>query len=85
MNSKISLVTPVSEFIRHKTTKNLINLLEFLAKSNFMLSIDEIDAIENDYKKEFIGDHNDLIEFNNQLWESLGKLDLQIPWWKFLE
>lgn len=85
MNSKISLVTPVSEFIRHKTTKNLINLLEFLAKSNSKLSIDEIDTIENDYKKEFIGDHNDLIEFNNQLWECLGKLDLQIAWWKFLE
>ncbi|MSP99727.1 MAG: hypothetical protein EXR38_04415, partial [Methylotenera sp.] len=85
MNSKISLVTPVSEFIRNKTTKNLINLLEFLAKSNSKLSIDEIDALESDYRKEFIGDHNDLIEFNNLLWECLGKLDLQIPWWKFLE
>ncbi len=85
MNSKISLVTPVSEFIRHKTTKNLINLLEFLAKPKSKLSIDEMDAIENDYNKEFIGDHSNLIEFNNQLWECLGKLDLQIPWWKFLE
>ncbi len=85
MKSKISLVTPVTEFIRHKTTKNLVNLLDFLAKSNSQLSLDEIDALEIDYQKEFISDHNDLIDFNNQLWECLGKLDLQIPWWKFLE
>jgi len=84
MASGLELITPLYVYLNHQSSKNFLSLLDFLATSNKKLTPEEKQSICATLGSSIELDHGSYLGFDEELWETLGKFDLSVDWWKYL-
>ena len=82
MESQLYLVTPLKQYQKDKNSKNLIRLLNsFESKAQIQGS----DYLDDEVVSSILINHENFRKFDEDLWDSLSKLDLSIGWHKYSE
>lgn len=84
MNTNVVPLNAATKFLMDRTTKNLI---DFLKDSAISSSHDSslVTQLLTDVDKPVLADHENLFEFDKELWSVLSQLNIYVPWWQFAD
>ena len=85
MQENIFPLKPTINFTIKRTTKGLIDLLNNFEVQELVFDTALTTLLINDAHGLVSNDHSSIYAFNRDLWDALGNLSLDVPWWQFLE
>lgn len=84
MKSKLTLVTPAVEFLQFRSSTNLIKLLGYLSQPNADIPENVVRNLIETSELPVIKDHENLFDFDEDVWNSFAQLNCEINWLNFI-